>query len=327
MKYFYPLMSVVLLLACFDVFGMEGYIVSSDKKIYQLDLESGRVTANSPSIPRLGRPTSIALNHKTNLLYIGSERGHGQVSYDPIIAVNIKTMPFKVAKRFHTEPMFDIKNDPRKITPIINAVYWLMVSPDGKSLHVRDAGFVDKPLVTLVDINTGKPQKWQSLAIGANDLLSPDRRKIISMWPAGKRSGNTGTEKSARQWKAGMAIGDMEKGVWGQRQSLFNGKFQPPWGRVESPFIYIRPGTNSLTVYNRDTTQVVSSFDLYELTNLVPAQQHVLPLRFPNRFALSMVDSNRQGFVVIIDYLKKQSVLSIPVGPNPTNLVLTANTQ
>jgi DNA-binding beta-propeller fold protein YncE len=303
--------------------ALEAFVVSDDKKVYIIDLGKGKLIATSKPINGLGNPSAIDFNSKTQMLYIGSQSARGQNTYDPLVVVNLKNHEFNVVQRFLTEPYFDLESDKEKKIPLVNTVFWLLLSPDRKYIHVGDAADSNKPLVTVLDINTGSPIKWINLAINRKYLTSPDGNKVVAMWPAGQSKYQDNGQTKTRTWQAGLAIGNIEKGIWGAKQELKEKlSFQPPWGKLASPFIYFRPQSNTLEVYNRDNGALLSTFNINKLTGLWPTQTHPAIIANSNCVIFSMSDGKGHGYVVVLDIMKQTVVHKIEVGPDPTNVVL-----
>ncbi|MCJ8272429.1 MAG: hypothetical protein MJK04_23895 [Psychrosphaera sp.] len=296
-----------------------GYTVSADKKITIVDMLKGCVIAISKPIDGLGGLSNIDINTSRQHLYIGSDRGIQGASYTPLVTVDLKDYSFKVLNRFDIEPYFDLKSDPKRTLPKQNAVYQIVASPDGKLLYIADSASQEKPITTAIDSLTGEIVFRTAVVVRPQDLFSPDQKLIVEMWPSGQDPLN-----STKIWPAGVAVGNIKEGKWITKTQLTGNKgFQPPWQKLDSPFIYFDLKHRALKIYERDSRKILSVFNLAEKTGLYVTQTY--PTLMPNTtgVAFSMVDSEQQGYIVVIDVIKQMVKQKIKVGRMPTNVVIS----
>ena len=218
---FIPLVSVASVKT--DSANTHFYVACGDKRIYTIDLNQGKVVAVSDAIPELGNPTCLDISPDGQTLYIGSERGHWQLDYFPIVIVDVSTM--QVKRKFHLEMSPRIGQWPR-----ISAVYYLRVSPDGKTLFAGYAHPKYQGGHVVVDAATGVIlRQLRGFAVGQNQqnfIFSDDGGTAI-------RIRSTGIE--AYNLKTGEKVASIPA------QDLFASGhgLNPSWTRLDSPLCVI----------------------------------------------------------------------------------------
>lgn len=303
------------------------YVLSSDNKIYVVDLINGKVITSSKPIKGLGKATDIDIDIQRNRLYIGSERGLGQNTYTPLTVVNLTDNKFNIINHFAVEPYFDLNKDPQQLTALQNSVYQVSTSPDGRHLYIVDAASPEKPLTTILNSLTGEIIGRTAIGVSKDYVFSADGNQVISIFPSGKRTLNKNGRDKTVQWQGTIAVGDLAQGKWISKKQLDNNKgLQPPHQKISEPFIYLRNPQKQVEVYDRDSGKILSTFNLTKLTNLYPMQPYPLVLKTKKKetrhIALSMMDSEQQGYIVVIDVKTSTVLFKIKVGKFPSNMVL-----
>jgi hypothetical protein len=304
--------------------GTLAYVASADKKVYALDLRRGLVVRASAPLDEMGRPTSIAYVAAEPMLLVASERGRGENDYSPLVA--IRPGPDLVLARTYTvgaggELRRDAPNTSR------HAIYTVVAAQDGRTLYLGLAE-PNGQLTTLFDTATGAITGRSSVHIGAGSYISPDGTQVADIWPSGSRTVDAGGQPAVQEWPGGVVVRDIATGNVVSRTDLRDNQgLHPPWSVVAGPYLYIKPGTTELRVYDRVTGNVDAMIELRALTNMTPTQP--VPMAVPDSTlaALSMVDADGRGFVTVIDLASRQVKSSIPVGPSPTNVVLASETE
>lgn len=293
-----------------------GFTVGSDHKIYKVNLLTGQVIHVSQVIRGLGGLANIAYNSQRQHLYIASDRAGPSGQYDPLVVVDVGTLPFKVKHRFAIEPWFRA-SDPEK--PATNAIY-RVIAAAGDKLYVMDAADSAPELTTVLDSLSGKIIGRVDKPVSAKEYFSPDGKMAATMWPGGFTVRN-GVKK---QHFAGMAVTDLETGeVVVNKQLKASEGFQPPWCQLTSKFLYYKQKSRTLEVYDRSSKQLLSSINIRKLAGLAMNQSSVKTIGDSDLIAVSMTGAEHAGFIVVIDVIKQQIVHKIEIGPWPTNLVLS----
>ncbi len=299
------------------------YVVSADRRIYKIDLESSQIIATSEPIEGIGRPTSIDIDRQNGRLYIGSDRGRGQREFTPLLVVDVNEDRFSVLERFTIDPLTDSADDSTVSTPQVHAVYGLMLSPDGKELYLGYGGPGHK-LTVVLDSFTGAIIREIDLPMfGASVYtFSPDGRKIAEMWPAGSAVIEQDGTEARREWGAGVAVGDLLTGKWISKTALEDGRgLRAPWESTSEPFVYFRDSNRVMEVFDRDTGTVLSRVDLSKLTGL-QLEHKATTIGDTGLVALPMTGSAQKGYIVIFDIDSQEIASKIEVGQRPSNIAL-----
>lgn len=295
------------------------YVACSDKKIYELDLSSGSIVRISDAFPGLGSPSDIDFGDST--LYIGSARGRGQNDYYPLIMVDTKDGFFNIKKAVRFDPDIGAL-DQHGLNKNVRAVYSIVLSADGDNLFVGIVG-QDKFPSVLLNSTSGEVIRKLTFTLTKNNTLSPDGLLAAEIYPSGEREVVLDGKKSMKRWNGGVAIRNLESGDWVSKLELENNQgLQPPWDLASPLFLYFRGQKQELEVYDRASGMMITSIDLHKLTGLHLTHTHAVLLPDANIAAFSMIDSDQQGYIVLIDVEKEVIISKVMVGLNPTNIAL-----
>ncbi len=316
-------LAIVLLLktSCFaeNHESLFGYVACNDKRIYLINIDSGKVVYKSDSIMGLGRPTSIDLDNKGGKLYVASERGRWQSKYSPIVVFSVKTMQVEVIKKIDL-----IKEDSSGNFRDISGVYNIVVSPNTKHLYIGYSHPEYADGTTVIDSETGKIIKKINVIIDKGSIFSPDGRKVAEIWPGGRKVYIRNKKEYVKDWSGGVAIYDLEKNIKVSHKELVKDRIglNPEWGNLKQPFIYFR-NYRLVEVYNRNNGQVINKINIQEITGgLNTEMKYPVLLDNGKKIILSMADSNNQGYIAIIDLIEKKVLKKIKVGDGPSNVVV-----
>jgi len=295
-----------------------GYVATADRKVHAVDLRRGVVVRQSAPIADMGQPTAIAYVVAESLLFVASARGRGQNDYYPLVAVR-PDVEFQVAGTYTPggEALQTSAPNPNR-----SAIYTVVASPDARTLYLGLAQS-GAPPTTLFDRASGAIVGRSSVPILPENYISPDGTRVAEVWPSGNRTVDEGGQRVLREWPAGVLVREIATGNVVSRHDLAGGQsLQPPWFVLSTPYVYIKPGTTELSVYNRATGEVTAGVDLQSLTGMTPVQATPIVVPDSGLVALSMVDSGGRGFVVVVDVAAERVSSRIEVGPMPTNVVL-----
>ncbi len=302
------------------------YVACADKSVYIVDIMKNKLVHKTDEFAPLGTPTEIAIDQKHQKIYVANERGDWQYKYSAIVIFDITTLPINVLKEM--DLIIDKPNGP---FIGVSAVYGILVSSDGKTLYALYA-HPSYQGTTVIDSETGKIKGLLDFYINRGSVFSPDGKAIAEMWPSGSKIIEKDGDKKLMEWSGGVAVYDIEKNKMISRKEIQKDGIglQPPWGKIEAPFIYLKD-YKMLEMYNRETGKIISQIDIVDITGgLITADRY--PFSFDNnkKIILSMTDNAtktdkmRKGYVVVIDLVKKKIVSKIEVGPSPTNVVLSS---
>lgn len=311
-------------------FGLElegdytfAYVASEDRRIYVVDLLRNEVIFKSDEIEGIGKPTAIDVDQKRKRLYISSRRGQGQMTYSPIVVVDVRTSPIKAVDWFELNTDKEVSAPDSKGE--VSAVYTLIVSPDRNNLYV---GYSHPDYVggtTVVDSETGKIKGSLHILIDKRFVFSPDGKQAAAIYPSGSEVIRLpdGTEKT-RKWSGGLTVFDIEKNKEVLKKEGV--KLHPPWGKIEWPLMYIESG-KVLKKIDRDTEKVLGSIDLEKSSGgLKTLAQYPQTFDRGRKVVLIMTDEEKVGYIVVVD-VKNMRLLSKvkigKVGVDPTDIALS----
>ena len=297
-----------------------GYVVGNDRKIYVVDLSGGVVLRESAAIGELGRPTAIAYVAQDSLLFVASERA-GRDDFFPLVSVRVNES-FDVARTYLLDSAEAPSVDGKP------SVYALVASPDGQRVFL---GYVlpNGGLTTVLDPTSADIIGRSDVPVLPDHYLSQDGRRVAEVWPAGNRVVAQNGRSEVREWSGGVAVREVLSGAVVSRTELVADRgLYPPWAAEDlGPYLYIKPGTAELSVYDRVTGEISKTIDLQSLTHMALAQTVPVLISNSTQAALTMINPEGRGFVVVIDVSTGHVQSTIEVGPSPTNVVLAASTR
>jgi len=307
------------------------YVVCGDQdfhnqKIYKVDLIAGGRLGVSEPIDWMGNPTQLAIDRKRSRLYIGSFRGKAR-DYYPVTVVSVEDDEFEVVEQFTTNLEDVLPRDSSRLNKKPHEVYQIAVSPDGNELYVMHGGMSEGMLGAVWDAGTGNLLRELERPVQQADIWSPDGQYVARVMPSRERKREQDGRITVERIPARVDVLDV---LTGRRVSLAypeNGKMlHPPWGHAEGPLVRVR-GSGSALAYDRDSGEVVSDFNVDQLTGLsmfAGVTWYAPPVLDDHRtIVLSMYDSHASRvFVVAIDALKQTEVSRTQVGARCTNAVV-----
>ena len=293
------------------------YVACGDRRIYTIDIGRGQVVAVSDPIRELGNASCMDISRDGKTLYIGSERGHWQADYFPIVVVDVNTM--KVKRKFHLE-----MDPPTGEFLGLFAVYGIRASPDGKTIF----GGYAKPKYSggsvVVDAETGEILRHLGFYVRQDQsfVFSEDGRYASDVEPEG------------------VVTYDIQKGkkvaFEPSEELLASGRgLNPPWTRFESPLYDIdsdkyREGGEvhvryTLKIVDRSTGRLLMERDTKEeQTGMGISKVAPFLVLHGDRYKVLLPlvgDVSEPGYVGILDIQTGKFEPPVPVGKVPTNVV------
>ena len=250
-----------------------GYIVCGNDdidghEVYRVDLLKGVVIGVSKPIGWMGSPAQLSIDTNRLRLYVSSFGGKAY-DYYPMTVVSVEGGAFEVVNRFTTNPE-DI--GPRDSTRLNNKpfeVYMTVVSPDGDELYVMHGGVPEGKLRAVWNADTGEVLRNLQGYIRPKDVWSPDRRYVAGIWPSRERTVKNKGISTVETVHAGVDVRDVQTGRRVSLTYLEDGRgLQPPWGKLKGPLIRVDAKTGEVRTYDRDAGDIVSEFNIKELTGL-----------------------------------------------------------
>ena len=297
-----------------------GYVATADKKVYAIDILAGAVINASTPIEGLGRPTVIEYVPRKAMLFVGSARDKNQNDYYPLVALKSDD-EFKVAKTYTLDPNGDEELHTESLNPNRSAVYRIVASPDGRMLYL---GYADTQAAatTIFDTASAKIVGRTNVPVQLGDYVSADGTLVAEVWPSGSREIQEDGASRFEQWRGGTLVRNIATGDVESRTELIDDQgLHSPWLTELVPFLYVKPGQSQLFIYD-PTNGKKTVMDLQALTSWTVAQNAPALLPGSKLAALSMVDGDQHGYVLVVDLVSRQVRSAIEVGPSPTNLVL-----
>lgn len=249
-------------------------------RVYRVDLLAGILQNVSNPIDWVGNPQHLSFDPVYSRLYIASMRGR---SYDywPVTVVQVNNGVFEVVGRFSTAADDTLPRgagEARKresgesyrshLNTKVREAYESVVSPDGKELYVMHGGLADTGHLSAVwDSETGEVLRLLPTSIRPSHLWSPDGKRVAAIWPSGERTRHENGQERTRTWPGGVSVIDVQTGVRVTNYLEENQGMHPPWSKVYGPYIRVH-GSGLLRAYDRDTGDVISEFNVMELTGL-----------------------------------------------------------
>ncbi len=313
-----------------------------ENRVYRVDLLAGNLEAVSAPIDWLGNPAHIAYDPVHSLIYIASMRGSAS-DYWPVTAVQMGVDKFEVAKRFSTNSGGDSPSKRNEHPPNkVYEAYRVIVSPDGNELYVAHGGLATSSfLISVWDGETGEVLRHLSTPIESDYLWSADGYLVAEIWPSGKREISANENGVTKEWKGGTSVRSTQTGKQITIKHLKDNQgMHPPWGRINEPFIYFPSRELGVVrVYDRDTGEIISEFDIQELTGLQlqssPMGDRSAVLKGGRLLAVAMRtdqsqrlwDGNEAGsdypsYIVLIDMLEQREITRTQVGLRCSNAVV-----
>ena len=327
------------------------YVVCADKRIYELDLTSGKLLRVSAPIAAMGSGSEKNIAYADGIVYVGTPRGQ-ELDFHPLLAIDVKG-DFEVIGVHRFGVPFDQSylGSGRS-----GDVYNLTLSPSGKQLFVFKSGAYEGPAFT----SAWPAEKGLARVVitGAETAVmpwyefSPDGNSVADMWPAGQRivedeSGNT----TRRVWNGAVSTRDISGGPWEKKELVANRGLHPPWGRIAGPLVHMMPGQggNQIDLYDRDSGERLVEIDVNETTGLWGGPL-VEMLKGTDLLALAAgdpndridhseayirvidgisvtydrVDHSMQGYVMVLNVVTQKIVTKIKVGPFPSSNIALA---
>lgn len=302
-----------------EVAEQTGYVIDANHRITVLDINNGKVLRISPVIAELGGISSIDLDRLNQRLFIASDRGIRGKPFVPLVVVDLQGNEFNTLQKSQIEQNVDSSRGSKEFQ---NAVYSVDIPPNSNAVFVGDAANPQLPLITILDHTTLEVIGRANIPVRRHTSFSADGTLSDEIWPAHKKQLADGSETIL---PGGVAVFNIFKGKVISKKSLINNQgLQPPWAKLNSPFIYLNMQNRHLVSYHRDTGKVLSDIDLQALTGCIPNQTYATTLANPNQVAISMSCPQKIGTVVVIDAINKSLIHKIEVGPNPTNIVVSS---
>ena len=287
------------------------YVACRDKRIYTIDVNQGRVVAVSDTFPELGNPTGLDISRDGQTLYIGSERGHWQRDYYPIVIVDVSTM--QVKQKFHLE-----MGPPNGEWLDISAVYGLRVSPDGKTIFAL-YGHPKYEGVVVVNVERGTILRHlPELYFGQNQqnfTFSDDGQSAIRIHPKGIDTYN-------------LETGEKVDSIPAPNLFASKGGLNPPWTRIDAPLCTIdseKDGEHRRKIFrvrDRMTGKILRELNNFDLGFWSDFNQMIF-----TSFRPSGNGSIVNGVVRVNLHTGAYSSLIAPIGKYPTNIVSAGQEQ
>ena len=332
-----------------------------DNRVYRVDLLAGEVKGVSDPIDWLGNPQHLSFDPVHSRLYIASMRGKA-ADYWPVTVVRVRDSQFEVVNRFTTAANDTLPRGAGETRRMksgetywsrqntkLNEAYETVVSPDGNELFVMHGGLAGTGKLTAVwDSATGKVLRLLPSGIRPSHLWSPNGNRVAAIRPSGERKREENGKVIAQSWPGRVSVIDVQTGERVTTYLTDNKGLHPPWSKVEWPLIRVH-GSGRLQAYDRDTGQVISEFNVEELTGLTThyggivwsqpqvlddKQAIILNMRRHERAA----DKGRSNclwptseewpniiehtYVVVIDTLRQVEISGTEVGTDCSNSVL-----
>ena len=271
------LLAVALWLASFEADRTSdkpvAYIACRDndfqnQRVYRTDPLSGGVLGVSEPIDWMGNPTQLTIDTKRSRLFVGSFRGKAR-DYYPMTVVNVQDKEFEVVNRFTTNPEDILPRDSTQWNEKPFEVYQIAVSPDGDELYVGHGAMSEGTLTAVWNADTGKVLRELATYVDPGDVWSPDGRYVAGIWPSRERIVETNGVPMIETVHAGVDVRDVQTGRRVSLTYLEDGRgLQPPWGKLKGPLIRVDAKTGEVRTYDRDAGDIVSEFNIKELTGL-----------------------------------------------------------
>ncbi len=315
-----------------------------DNRVYRVDLLAGELKGVSDPIARLGNPDHLAFDPVHSRLYIASMSGRSGPNYWPVTVVRVGNGEFEVMNRFTTRSADNSpgganagkgRNGPYE-------AYEIVVSPNGNELYVRHGGLVDSDFLTAVwDSETGQILRLLRMPIQSHYSWSPDGNYVATIWPSARRERREGENIFIEKLPGGVGIVNTHTGETEKINYLQENKgMHPPWSRIDEPLIDFSPlEWGTVGVYDRDTGEIMSEFDIQESTGLVlqssPIGDRSAVLDGGRLFAVSLrqdqslrlwdsneADSDYPSYIVLIDVIDQREITRTLVGQRCSNAVV-----
>lgn len=282
------------------------YVAGKDRRVYTLDIEKWQVAAISDPIPELGRPTCMDISRDGKTLYIGSEPGHYQMDYFPIVALDVRTM--KVKSKFRLEPYPD--------TGYISAVYTIRTSHNGKTLFASYANPKYIGGSVVVDAETGAILRHLSFYVSQNSALSDDGEYVSRIRKDRVRTYSL----QNNQELPSVSVEELFSSGRG---------LNPPWANLKTPLCVIDRDRTSeghirhvFRVVDRSNGDILHEKSVYEQTGLSARYPLAISHSGRNMVLLPTVgQGGASGYVISFDLDKARFGVPINVGAYPTNVV------
>lgn len=252
-----------------------GYVVGEDKRIYMVNLDTGKLEWMSRKFDQIGDPTHIEINRTESVIYIASDRGRWQWTYVPLIAVKLNDSADVVFETYlYPEYAEGDTNVP--------ATYDLILNPNGKALYASIAHEYFPERRTVLSPESGKILGQTEARIEADWQFSADGERAARLFPRGSRL----TEEGVEEWKSGINIWDLQSG---EHVSFFyledDQGMQPPWGSQWKHYIYgggrSSEGTLRIQVYDAVSGDFLASHNLHETIGIDAHPSQTYPTRIP----------------------------------------------
>ena len=335
----------------------DGYF--RDHRVYRIDMLAGELAGTSEPIDWMGSPLKIAYDPNLFRIYAASQRGKTW-DYWPVTVLRVGGGEFEVLAHYSTNPedtqprgsertVLDEDGQTRTthLNTLPDEVYEFTVSPDGRELYLSHGGLVETEHVTEVwDARTGQVLRRLIQITPDARAWSPDGSLVAGFWAADEQETVEPGLVTIYRNQGGVSLRDAKSlEVLSVNYVEDNRGLQPPWGRIERPFIYRHRSAGETRVYDRDSGEVLRTLDLNELVkipgaslvhlngvwsevNSLPVLENPawVPLSVTAQFHESSTPNSysghQQGYVVLIDILETREATPIKVGVKCSNAVV-----
>ncbi|MFH1823923.1 MAG: hypothetical protein ABH873_01690 [Candidatus Firestonebacteria bacterium] len=310
--YFFYVFAIPCFVLCETDKNQLAFIVCTDKKIYVIDTNSEKLIKTAGPFEELGHPSSIDIDSKNGILYISNEHARRQISQYGIIGISIEKM--EVIKRIKLD-----SDTPEHGSP---EVYQIRYSPEG----IIYAGYYNpkhNKLTTAINPDSGEIMFASDIPIDQESIFSSDGKKMVAIWPGGKRGDKT--------WVPGVALyedmQDESKKKVQEGDKIFtdgNG-LNPPWEKLKLPLLVIEAGV--MKSINRLTGKMIYEINLESLNSFRFNNYMIyIPLcavtSDGNKALITFNCNDKKSYCAIINLKDREINTMIEIGAGPTNVVL-----
>lgn len=319
---------------------LTAFVVCEDKnsetaKVYWVDLAAGSLKGISGPIMKDERPNHLAFDPVHSRLYVSAEAAIAPYEW-PMIAVSTHGGVFEVVNRFAPGSDYEQQQIGGRVLRFSkHSVNRVLVSPDGNELYVDHRGLLG---TAVWDSSTGDELRVLSNHLDANDFVSPNGKYIYDINPECESMGSRPRSIQDCEFQAEVRGFSTRTGNLTYRR-LDNHELHAPGGHTDEPFLSFRPGreSNELRVYDRNTGEIISEFDVNTITDMKLA--HYPRVLHNGRFlAVTMRTTVEQrnsdivtdgetyadDYAVLIDVIDQRVVTRTKVGAFCTNTVINA---
>ena len=232
---------------------------------------------------------------------------------------------------------------------LVDEIYRLVVSPDGEELYLSHGGLVETEYPTEVwDASTGQVLRRLRQIPPGSRAWSPDGTRVAGFW-AETEGGKTSEGGATVAPTPGGVVVKSATSLEVLSRSYLQGNrgLQPPWGRIDRPFIGERLSLAEPRVYDRDTGEYLGSLNLNDLVKIPGASHVYLNGRWPEINSLPVLENptevpisvtavfegedlpenirgggHERSYLLLLDILESREVWRIEVGVRCSNAVV-----